>query len=151
MDAKIRFFEHADAPAVLKLYQSSGQWFEDIGVNQDFIISSSQRPDFRFIVADGDGTISGFIGAQYFPLVKRAELGPIGVLEGRRGAGTGSALVKAMLGFLAENGIKRVHVKVKAANGVAISFFLSQGFSYEAYYRKYTLDGEDAAQLSIEI
>jgi ribosomal protein S18 acetylase RimI-like enzyme len=147
VSVKVRPFEHGDADAVLRLYQSVGVWFEDVEVTREYIISSSERPDFRFMVAVEVGTVVGFIGALYYTLVGRAEIGPVGVDPGQRGIGIGGALMEAMTQFLVENGIKRAYVKVKGENVAAISFFMGLGFSHEAYLRGYTLNGEDVVQL----
>jgi len=147
MALKVRFFEHSDAEGLLKMYRDVGSWFEDIEISPEFIRTSSERPDFRFIVAEDDGTLVGFIGALYYKAVGRAELGPIAVDEATRGVGIGAALTERMLDFLQENGIKRVNAKVKAQNDKALAFFLRGGFAYEAYLRDYTLKGEDVAQL----
>jgi len=147
MAVRVRPFEHSDVDDIVRLYRSSGEWFEEIGVNRDFIVASSQRPDFRYMVAVDGREVVGFIGALYFKAVGRAELGPVGVDESRRGSGVGKALADAMLGFLGENGVRLVTVKVKARNGRAQRFFLSQGFAYEAYLRGYTLDGGDVVQM----
>jgi ribosomal protein S18 acetylase RimI-like enzyme len=147
MPARVRPFVHGDADAVLRLYASVGEWFEDVGVNKEFIVSSSMRPDFRYMVAEDAGEVVGFIGALYFGAVGRAELGPVGVDENQRGAGVGAALMQAILGFLCEAGVRRVTVKVKACNENAVAFFLRQGFAYEAILRGYTLKGEDVVQL----
>jgi [ribosomal protein S18]-alanine N-acetyltransferase len=147
MVLKVRSIEQSDVDEVLRLYRSVGEWFEDIEVTRDYIISSSQRPDFRFMVAEDGGRVVGFIGALFFPLVGRAEIGPISVDSTRRGAGIGGAMMMAMVTFLTDEGIKRVYVKVKEGNAKAISFFIGMGFSYEAYLRNYTLDGESVVQL----
>ncbi len=143
----IRSFRASDADAILSLYRSVGLWFEDVGVNRDFILASSRRPDFRFMVAEEGGEVVGFAGALFFTAVARAELGPVGVGERRRRSGVGSALTEAMLDFLRGEGIRRVVVKVKAGNTKAVRFFMGQGFAHDAYLRKYTLKGEDVVQL----
>jgi ribosomal protein S18 acetylase RimI-like enzyme len=147
MATKVRFFELSDADDVLRLYRSVGSWFEDVDIDRDFIVSSSERPDFRFMVAEDGGRVEGFIGALYHTAVSRAELGPLGVEESRRESGLGGALAERMLGFLREKGIRRVNVRVKASNTRAIDFFIRRGFSYEAYLRGYTARGEDVLQL----
>ncbi|MFH1055499.1 MAG: GNAT family N-acetyltransferase [Candidatus Altiarchaeota archaeon] len=151
MQPKVRFFEHSDADGVVGIYQKFGTWFEDIGVNREFILSSAARPDFRFLVAEVDGTLLGFIGCLYQTAVGRAELGPLGVDEAYQGYGIGSALREAMFRFLKENGIRRVFVKVKANNSKAVNFFLKEGFNYEAYLRGYTMEGEDVVQMNANV
>ncbi|MBD3389082.1 MAG: GNAT family N-acetyltransferase [Candidatus Altiarchaeales archaeon] len=147
MEFNVRFFEHRDVAGVLALYQSVGFWFEEVEVNEEFIISSSQRPDFRFIVAEDGGNLLGFIGALYFSEVGRAELGPLGVDVDFHGTGVAKSLVERMLAFLGDNGIHRLTVKVKSGNKRAQRFFLKHGFSTEAYLRRYTLKGEDVVQM----
>jgi [ribosomal protein S18]-alanine N-acetyltransferase len=124
-----------------------GIWFEDVEVTREYILSSSERDDFRFLVAEDGGDVIGFIGALFYKVVGRAEIGPVAVDSNRRGIGIGHSLLEDMTNFLSENGIKRVYVKVKAENDTAISFFLGMGYSYEAYLREYTLNGDDVVQL----
>lgn len=147
MPVTTRYYEHRDADGVLRLYRGAGSWFEDVEVTRDFIVSSSERPDFRFIVAEDSGALAGFIGALYYKGVGRAEMGPIAVEGSKRTRGVGSALVESMMRFLSLQGIRRVTVKVKAENRAAVSFFLSQGFGHEAYLRRYTLKGEDVTEM----
>ena len=151
MSISVRFFEQADAEGILGIYRKAGMWFEDINIGKGFIVSSAERTDFRFLVAQEGLEVVGFIGCLYFESVGRAELGPIGVEPKFRGAGVGKALAAGMLSFLSERGIRRVSVKVKAANGGALSFFLGLGFRHEAYLREYTLAGEDVTQLVLHL
>ena len=148
MPVRVRFFQQSDAEDILRLYRSVGVWFEEVEVNTDFILSSAQRPDFRFMVAVDGGVVVGFLGSLYFENVGRAELGPLGVDAGSQGAGVGGALVESMLSFLSAKGVRRVIVKIKASNTGAQRFFLKQGFMYEAYLRDYTVKNEDVVQLA---
>jgi len=148
MVVSVRAFEPSDVEDILRIYQSFGVWFEDIGVNRDFIISSTERPDFRLLVAQDGGGVIGFVGCLYYTSVRRGELGPIGVDLSRQGEGVGSILMDAIMGFLNEAKISKVIVKVKASNQNAINFFLSRGLFFEAYLRGYTKKGEDIVQMS---
>lgn len=147
MALRLRFFEQDDAEGILRLYKAAGDWFEEVEVSRDFIIASSERPDFRFIVAEDGGRLVGFIGALYYDAVGRAEIGPVGVDEEARGEGVGGLLVDRIILFLREKGVRRAHVKVKSDNNRAQSFFLSKGFSYEAVLRGYTISGDDVVQM----
>ncbi len=147
MALRLRFFEQDDAEGILRLYRAAGDWFEEVDVSMDFIIASSERPDFRFIVAEDGGRLVGFIGALYYDAVGRAEIGPVGVDEEARGEGVGGMLVDGIIRFLRDRGVRRAHVKVKSGNDRAQSFFLSKGFSYEARLRGYTIRGDDVVQM----
>ncbi|MFH0863317.1 MAG: GNAT family N-acetyltransferase [Candidatus Altiarchaeota archaeon] len=147
----VRAYEHRDADGILRLYRLAGSWFEDVEVTRDFIVASSERPDFRFQVAEDGKSMVGFIGALYFKAVGRAELGPIAVDESIRCIGVGSALVASMMRFLSVEGIRRVTVKVKSENKAAIGFFIGKGFSHDAYLRRYTLKGEDVVELTASL
>jgi ribosomal protein S18 acetylase RimI-like enzyme len=151
MALNVRFFRQSDADDVLRLYRACRQWFEDVEIDREYIILSSERADFRFIVAEWEGRIVGFVGVLYYDAVGRAELGPISVDEGRVGEGIGGALVEAMMDFLRERGIRLVFVKVKGGNSRAISFFMKLGFSQDAYLRGYTVEGDDVVQLTSEV
>ena len=142
MTEKLRWFEPSDTEQVMSLYAGEDQWFEKIGVTRDFILISSQRLDFRFLVAEEEGKIVGFTGCLYFEAVGRAEIGPLEVDAEHRRKGVGEALIKGMTEFLKEKKIRRVAAKVKADNRAAQQFFIKQGFRIESCLRDYTQEHE---------
>ncbi|MBU0761914.1 MAG: GNAT family N-acetyltransferase [Candidatus Altiarchaeota archaeon] len=145
----VREFASSDVDGVLELYLSEDTWFEDIGVSKEYILECSRRQDFKFIVAEEENRLIGFIGFLFFTNVGRCEVGPIVVSRKKRNEGVGRLLVSEALKFLAGKGMKRAVVRIKAANPSATSFFMKCGFAFEAYLRHYTSQGEDVVQLVI--
>ena len=143
----IREFVPSDVEYILKLHNESAENFEDIGINKDFIINISQRFDFKFLVAEVNDTIVGFVGILFYSNVGRGEIGPICVRKKFRNVGIGTILLNNAIIFLKKLGIRRVVAKVKAVNKEGLKFFLSNGFEKEGYFRNYTKKGEDIIQL----
>ncbi|MFH1789051.1 MAG: GNAT family N-acetyltransferase [Candidatus Altiarchaeota archaeon] len=147
MNFTIRGFERKDAKKVAELHSKFNEWFEDIPIDEEFIIEASLRPDFRIFVAEKDEEIIGFTGLLYYELVGRSEIGPICVRKKHQNKGVGSKLVDMALSFLADTGVHRVVAKVKKGNDKAAQFFKKKGFKKEAMLSKYTRKGEDAVQM----
>jgi len=143
----VQGFEQGDEKAMVGIHQDSVERFENLNVDENFILRLSQRTDFRFFVADTDGEVVGFIGAVFYTSVNRAEVGPIAIEEGYRNSGVGSRLLDDCENFLKTIGIKRITVKVKYDNSEGIGFFRKHGFEQEAVLRKYTKDCRDVVQL----
>lgn len=147
-DFFVRGFSRQDAKEIVRIHSEFNEWFEELGIDEDFVVQASMRPDFRFFVAESGGRVIGFAGVLYYESVGRAEFGPICVEEGMQRTGVGSAILSAVKGFLCEKGIHRVVVKVKSGNNAAMDFFSSQGFRREAVLEKYTKGLEDAVQMA---
>lgn len=142
----IRGFQDSDAKEIVRLHKDSERFFEDMEMDEPFILSVSRRRDFDFLVAESEGSVVGFCGFLSFPLFGRAEIGPIAVDSRFRRRGVGGRLARSALGSLKSCGISRVIVKVKAGNVGAISFFSGMGFEREGLFRRFTKSGEDVVQ-----
>ncbi|MCX6695421.1 MAG: GNAT family N-acetyltransferase [Candidatus Altiarchaeota archaeon] len=149
-DVTVRWFRPEDAQDIVRLHAENMDYFEEEQpLTPEFVIESSKRSDFRFMVAERGGKVVGFTGALFYSSVGRAELGPISVGKNQQNHGAGNKLVASMLDFLKSAGIHRVVAHVKASNSSAINFFLSCGFYVEANLREYTMKREDAVQLAV--
>lgn len=148
MSVIVRGFERGDAKQVVELHARFNIWFEELSIDEEFILAATLRPDFRVYVADEDGVILGFTGILYYEQVGRAEVGPICVTDEYQKKGVGSLLVEKAISFLKDAGIHRVVVKVKSGNNTAECFFKKQGFKIEAVLENYTRKGEDAVQMA---
>ena len=142
----VRGFEQGDENAMVRIHKDSVEKFENLDVDENFIMRLSKRPDFRFFVADDDGEIVGFLGAVFYSSVGRAEVGPISIAEGYRNSGVGSRLLDDCENFLRTLNIRRVTAKVKYDNNESINFFKKHGFEQEAVFRRYTKDYRDVVQ-----
>ncbi len=148
MDGKIRIrdFTPSDVDSLLGIHEQSAGYFEDLGINREFILNISQRGDFRFLVAELDGEVVGFIGVLYYSNVGRGEIGPVCVDKSLRGRGFGSQLLEKAVTFLRGEGVSRVIARVKEGNTGGLKFFEGNGFQQEGFFKRYTLKGEDVVQ-----
>lgn len=144
-------FEQDYAQHIFEIYSTALSNFEKFEVTPKFITDCAARNDFMYKIALVGGKPAGFCGALSFQAVGRAELGPIVVSESYRNMGVGSGLVNEVIKHLKKNQIRRVSVFVKARNKSALQFFQKKGFSYDAFLRSYTLDGEDVVLMSANI
>lgn len=143
----IRQFETGDASGIARLHKKHGRWFEEPEVSLDHIIECSLRPDFRFFIAEKEGTVVGYAGVLFQQNAGRAELGPICVSDEFRNTGLGSRLLEKAVEFMRERSIHRITAKVKSGNQEGMLFFQTNGFKKEAVLEKYTKKGEDAIQM----
>jgi ribosomal-protein-alanine N-acetyltransferase len=142
----IREFKSQDARDIVRLHKEFEIFFEEMNISEEFILNISRRPDFRFLIAELNGEVVGFIGALFYTHVARAEVGPIAVDKRYRNIGIGTKLLEKILGFLGDKKIHRVISKAKAGNQRAMDFFLHNGFTKEGYFREYTKQREDVVQ-----
>lgn len=142
----IREFRPQDARDIVRLHKEFETFFEEMNITEGFILSISQRPDFRFLIAELDGGVVGFTGVLFHTHVARAEIGPIAVDKRYRNMGVGTKLLKKILEFLSDKKIQRVISKIKINNEDAIDFFRNKGFIREGHFREYTIKNEDVVQ-----
>ena len=142
----VREFRCEDAVEIVRLHKESEQFFEEMDIDEEFILNLARRADFRFFVASIDCRIAGFCGVLFFPNVGRAEIGPIAVDVRCRNRDVATQLFAETTRFLKENGVRRLIARVKADNSNAESFFLRMGFEKEGFFRQYTKKGEDVTQ-----
>ncbi len=149
MDEKtnIREFAPHDAEIILEIHEESAESFEDIGINKEFILIVSQRYDYRFLVAEIDKRVVGFVGILFHMNVGRGEIGPICVCEEYRDKGIGKEMLDKAILFLKDLGIRRVTAKVKTGNEEGIDFFKKNGFEQEGFFKDYSQKNEDVIQL----
>lgn len=145
---QIREFLPEDAKGIMRLHRNFSEYFEEIGISEEFILNISQRDDFRFFVASLDEGLAGYIGMLFYSNVGRAEIGPIAVDAQYKNNGIGTILVRHALNFLKQEGIHRVIARVKSTNNAAVSFFENLGFGEEGYFQNYTKKGEDVVQMA---
>lgn len=85
-------------------------------------------------------------------VIDEAELMLLGVAPSLRRRGHASALWRAVEGALAERGVLRVLLEVRASNDPAIALYEAQGFAEIARRRGYYKDtGEDALVMERKI
>jgi ribosomal-protein-alanine N-acetyltransferase len=99
----------------------------------------------RFFVVDEDGKIVGYAVATASG--RDGKVISVAVNPGCRRRGIGTALLSAVTGRLAEEGVRDIHLEVRKGNGAAISFYERMGFRAFSEIRHYYRDGEDALVL----
>ncbi len=143
----IRDFCESDACEIVRLHHESQENFEEEEVSEDFIISTAQRSDFRFLIMYQDNEVIGFAGFLFNVNTRRSEIGPICINPGHRDRGLGTLVLEHVINILEQINICRCIVKVKANNKRALSFFKGNGFIKEGYFKRYTQDNDDVIQL----
>jgi ribosomal-protein-alanine N-acetyltransferase len=92
-----------------------------------------------------DPKLEGFLCAA--SAADEAELQAIAVAEGARGAGVGSELMRAFLGWAASAGLRTAHLEVRERNAGARRFYARWGFVETGRRPRYYRDDGDAALL----
>ncbi|HJV23388.1 MAG TPA: GNAT family N-acetyltransferase [Holophagaceae bacterium] len=78
------------------------------------------------------------------PVVHEGELLRIAVDPARRGRGLGRELLKGAQAELRAQGIRELHLEVRAGNAAARALYAACGWREEGLRAKYYADGEDA-------
>lgn len=93
---------------------------------------------FEFLVAERDGVVVGYVIA--IRAADEAEILNLCVASTARRAGTGSALVRAIIGRLAALGARHVYLEVRSSNAAARRLYEREGFEpvgrRRGYYRR---------------
>ena len=107
------------------------------------IAGELSNPLSRWLVAERDGEILGYVGSQMVP--PEADVMNLAVAEPARGQGLGRALMAALMAALADEGIRELSLEVRASNAPALALYGALGFQ-EAGRRKnyYRSPMEDA-------
>ncbi|MBM3308984.1 MAG: GNAT family N-acetyltransferase [Candidatus Altiarchaeales archaeon] len=146
-DTFIRGFMAGDTLEMTELHKKFSSLFEESELTVDYINQCSLRHDFRFYVAEHNGSIVGYSGVLFYESVGRAEIGPIAMLDEYQNKGVGSKLLNTVLEFLKQRSIHRVTAKVKSGNESGIMFFEKNGFKKEAVFERYTKKQETIVQM----
>lgn len=101
------------------------------------------------LVAESDGEPLGFALGR--AAAGEAEVVTIGVRPSGRRAGTGRALMKALMAEAASRGAEALFLEVSEANGPARSLYAALGAVEVGRRRRYYPDGTDALVLRLDI
>lgn len=118
------------------------------------LLRSNESQDRVFFVASVEGEAVGWLhveGTQFDRMSHTARL-TLGVLEGYRGAGLGSALMERGLEWAGSRGYRKVYQNLSATNDSAIAFLENHGWTVESTREgHYLIDDElvDEVQLAV--
>lgn len=137
----IRNAEEADAQALVDmmnrmdaesdfLTREPGEFMMTAEREAKFIASRKESPSFRFMVAEVDGVLVGVADAYYQTKARYRHVGEVSIAISKAfwGKGIGRAMLEEGIGWLAENGVEKIHLTVDASNLRAISLYLKLGF-----------------------
>ena len=111
---------------------------------QKFVLSNIRDKNPQFVALD-DHTVVGWcvIAPKLKPIYQHAGVLGMGIIEGYRGRGIGSALINATLTAARQRGLKRVELQVRENSMSAVALFERSGFVKEGVMRKHAfIDGE---------
>lgn len=84
------------------------------------------RADTHLRVAESGGEVVGY--AVVWIVLDQGELGDIAVVDGRRGAGIGTALLMHVLDLVREQGVRELYLEVRESNVGAQRLYERHGF-----------------------
>ena len=106
-----------------------------------------------FLLAEQDGKVVGYIMCRLeyglsmtrrFGLAKKGHIISVAVLEGSRGRGIGTALIRAALEEIRKGAGKECYLEVRTTNRGAIDLYEKLGFKIGSTLHGYYKDGESA-------
>lgn len=144
---RIRDARPSDRPALLRLWSELIAHHRDLapgalradtsrnGLSEE-IDRGTRSESCRVWIAEADGEAVGFLFVEA-PATPTSALPPGWIHEayvrpGHRGAGVGAGLVREGIEWLRSRGVRRVSVRVEAANGEAHRFWVRHGFDDRA-------------------
>lgn len=109
----------------------------------DFTYEMTSNPVARYVVAEQEGVILGFVGAHI--ILDEGHITNVAVIKEARGHGLGRLLMDALMQLAANLGARYLTLEVRASNAVAVALYRSLGFIKVSVRKKYYDDnGEDA-------
>ena len=109
----------------------------------DFTYEMTSNPVARYVVAEQEGVILGFVGAHI--ILDEGHITNVAVIKEARGHGLGRVLMDALMQLAANLGARYLTLEVRASNAVAVALYRSLGFIKVSVRKKYYDDnGEDA-------
>jgi len=104
---------------------------------RDLVLSNIQNNNPQF-VALADKTVVGWcvIVPKPQPIYRHAGVLGMGIVEGYRGRGIGTALIRATLDAARQRGLKRIELQVRENSLSAVALFEKSGFVKEGVMRK---------------
>jgi len=104
------------------------------GALSELLRAMARDPDSEILVYDEAGDLPGMLivridhAPPIMDEVQRAEITDLGVREGARRRGIGTALVDSALAWVRDSGVRRVEVQVAHGNAVGQAFWRARGF-----------------------
>lgn len=140
----IREASKADLPAILEIYNdavtsSTAIWNEivvDLENRKDWL-AARRAKGFPVLVAETDGVVSGY--ASYgdwraFDGYRHTVEHSVYVEKSRRGAGTGRALMEALLDYARNAGVHVMIAAIEGENSASIKLHETLGFQHTGRY-----------------
>src|SRR5471032_1522630 len=125
-----RFLDYLEAPSAAAV--------------QKFVLDNIQNKNPQLVVLDG-ATVVGWcvIVPKVKQIYQHAAVLGMGIVEGYRGRGIGTALVTAALVAARQRGLKRIELQVRENSISAVTLFERSGFVMEGIMRKHAfVDGK---------
>ena len=137
---KIRRMTVADAPDAARI---EAETFAHPWPIADFQSEMTVNPVARYLVAECDGQILGFAGAHV--ILDEGHITNVAVRSAERGKGIGRMLMRELMQYAANLGVRYMTLEVRVSNQAAIALYRSLGFIQVSVRKKYYEDnGEDA-------
>lgn len=123
---------------------------------EEFISSSLSKPNALFIVAEVNGKIVGNLNFSAGPRKRNYHVGEFGVsvLKEYWGKKIGEKLIKYLIKWAGENGIRKINLRVRTDNEKAVKLYNKLGFSEEGVLKRdFLIDGKfyDSYMMGLEI
>jgi RimJ/RimL family protein N-acetyltransferase len=105
---------------------------------QKFVLGNIRNKNPQFVALDGDAVVGWCVIAPKVKLIYQhtGVLG-MGIVEGYRGRGIGTALINATLTAARQRGLKRIELQVRENSLSAMTLFEKSGFVKEGVMRKH--------------
>ena len=125
-----RFLDYLEAPSAAAV--------------QKFVLGNIRNNNPQFVALDGEAVVGWcVIAPKVKPIYQHAAVLGMGIVEGYRGRGIGTALVTAALVAARQRGLKRIELQVRENSISAVTLFERSGFVMEGMMRKHAfVDGK---------
>ena len=112
-----------------------------------FEFEMRDNPVARYVMAEEEGRLIGFAGAHM--ILDEGHITNVVVASSARGKGIGRALMKALMQYAANLGVRYLTLEVRASNAPAIALYRSLGFVKVGIRAKYYEDNREDALLMV--
>ena len=134
-------------PDVRQVHEIEEQAFSKPWSFESFLAELESNRCARYLVAERKGEIVAYAGA--WLVLEEGHITNVAVRACERGKGIGKAIVKALMQYAANLGIRYMTLEVRKSNVAAQSLYRSLGFLEVGLRKRYYEDNDEDALLMV--
>lgn len=125
------------------IYEIETECFPDPWSRDALVYEFTENPRAFYIVAELDGNVVGYAGLWW--IADEGHITNVAVKPGYRNRHIGEGIIKVMVEFTSEEGIRHHTLEVRPSNTAAINLYSKFGFEVEGVRKEYYANNKEDA------